>query len=66
MGTLKIIAVSNRNASRAQETTQQANATKKKDRVMSDVSSAVEIILLVTRDEQFTRTYKRKHTHLSI
>jgi hypothetical protein len=33
---------------------------------MSDVSSVVEIILGITMDVRSTRTYKRKHTHLSI
>jgi hypothetical protein len=33
---------------------------------MSDVSSVVEIILPVTKDVQSTKTYKRKHTHLSV
>jgi hypothetical protein len=39
---------------------------KKKDLVMSDVSSVVEIILQITRDVRSTKTYQRKHTHLSI
>jgi hypothetical protein len=33
---------------------------------MSDVSSAAVITLLTTRDVWSTRTYKRKHTHLSL
>jgi hypothetical protein len=48
-----------------QVTTLQTNATEKKDRVMTDVSSVLEIILRITRDVRSTRTYKRKHTHLS-
>jgi hypothetical protein len=32
---------------------------------MSDVPSVVEIILRITRDVRSTKTYKRKHTHLS-
>jgi hypothetical protein len=42
------------------------NATEKKDGVMPDVSSVVEIILRITRDVRSTRTYKRKHTHLFV
>jgi hypothetical protein len=47
-------------------TTLQTNATEKKALVMSDVSPVVEIILWITRDVQSTRTYKRKHTHISV
>jgi hypothetical protein len=54
MGTPKIIAISNR------------DATEKKDRVMSDVSSVVEINVRITREVRSTSTYKRKHTHLSV
>jgi hypothetical protein len=32
----------------------------------SDVSSVVEIILQITIDVQSTKTYEKKHTHLSI
>jgi hypothetical protein len=39
---------------------------KKKDLVMSDVSSMVETILRITRDVWSTQSYKRKHTHLSV
>jgi hypothetical protein len=66
MGTLKIITISNRDASNVQVTTCQTSATEKKDRLMSDVSSVVEIILRITMDVRSTRTYKRKHTHLSV
>jgi hypothetical protein len=65
-GTPKSTATLNQDVSIAQVTTQQINATKKKNRVMSHVSSVVEIILPITRDVWSTRTYKRKHTHLSI
>jgi hypothetical protein len=44
----------------------QINATVNKDRVMADVSFVVEIILRITRDVRSTKTYKRKHTHLSV
>jgi hypothetical protein len=33
---------------------------------VDDVSSAVEIILRITRDVRSTGTYKRKLTHLSV
>jgi aspartyl/asparaginyl-tRNA synthetase len=66
MGILKFIAISNRDVSNAQVTTQRNNATEKIDLVISDVSSVVEIILRISRDVRLTRTYKRKHTHLSI
>jgi hypothetical protein len=66
MGKPKIIAISNRDAWNAQVTTWQTNATEKEDRVLSGVSSLVEIILRITRDVRSTRTYKRKHTHLSV
>jgi hypothetical protein len=46
--------------------TWQTNATEKKDRMMSDVSPVVEIILRITRDVRSTRTYKVKHTLLSV
>jgi hypothetical protein len=65
MGTPKIIANSNWDASNVQVTIWQTSATEKQDLVMSDVSSVVEIILRITRDVQPTKTYKRKHTHLS-
>jgi hypothetical protein len=45
MATPKINAISKRDVSDAQVTTWQISATGKKDRVMSDVSSVVEIIL---------------------
>jgi hypothetical protein len=45
MVTLKIIVISNWDASNAQMTTLQTNATEKKALVMSDVSPVVEIIL---------------------
>jgi hypothetical protein len=35
------------------------------DRVMSDVSSVVEIILQITREVRSTKTYKIKRTHLT-
>jgi hypothetical protein len=38
---------------------------KDKDIVMFDVSSMVEIIMQITMDVRSTKTYKRKHTHLS-
>jgi hypothetical protein len=60
------IIISNRDASNTQETIWQTNGTEKKDLVMYDVSSAVEIILWIKRDVWSTMTYKRKHTHLSI
>jgi hypothetical protein len=66
MGTPKIIAISNRDAWNVQETIWQTSATEKKDRVMSGVSSVVEIILRITRDVRSTRTYERKQTHLSV
>jgi hypothetical protein len=66
IGTPKIIAISNRDVSNAQVTSWQTNATEKKDRVMSHVSSVVEIILGIKRDVQSTWTYKRKHIHLSV
>jgi hypothetical protein len=59
MGTPKIIAILNRDAPNA-------HATEKKDLVMTDVSSMVEIILRITRGVRSIRTYKRKHTHLSV
>jgi hypothetical protein len=55
-------AISNRDASNAQVTTWQTNATEKNDLVMSDVPSVVEIALRITRDVRPTKTYKRKHT----
>jgi hypothetical protein len=45
MGTKKIIAISNPNASNAQVTTRETNATGKNDLVMSHVFSVVLIIL---------------------
>jgi hypothetical protein len=66
VGTTKIIAFSNLDVSNAQANTWQTNATETTDRVMSDVSSVVEIILRITRDVRFTRAYKRKHTQLSV
>jgi hypothetical protein len=60
MDTPKITGISDRNVSNEQVNTWQTNVTEKKDLVMSDVSSVVEIILRVTR------AYKRKHTHLSV
>jgi hypothetical protein len=65
MGTPKIIANSNWDASNVQMTTWQTSTTKKQDLVMSDISSVVEVILRITRDVPSTKTYKRKHTHLS-
>jgi hypothetical protein len=47
-------------------TTWQTNATEKKNRLMPDVSSVVEIFLRLTRDVRSTRTHKRKHAHLSV
>jgi hypothetical protein len=61
MGTSKNIAISNRDAANALVTTLQTNATEKKDRVKSDVSSVVEIILRITMDVRSTKTCKRKH-----
>jgi hypothetical protein len=66
MGTTKIIDISNRDSSNAQVTTWQTNDSEKKDGVMFDVSSVVEFVLRITRDERSTRTYKWKHTHLSV
>jgi hypothetical protein len=57
-GTPKTTATLNQDVSNA--------ATEKKDWVMSNVSSMVEIILQITRDAWSTRTYKRKHTHVSV
>jgi hypothetical protein len=51
---------------KAQVTTSQSNATDKKDRVMSYVSSVAEIILRIARDARLTRTYQGKHSHLSV
>jgi hypothetical protein len=39
---------------------------RKNDRVMSDVSSVMEIILRITRSVLYTRTYKRKRINLSV
>jgi hypothetical protein len=61
MRTQKIIAISNRDASNAL-----VKLVEKKVRLISDVSSVVEIILRITRDVRSTGTYKRKHNHLSI
>jgi hypothetical protein len=61
MGTPKIIAISNQNASNSN-----FNSTVEKDSVMYGVSSVVEIFLRITRDVRLTRAYKRKHTLLSI
>jgi hypothetical protein len=61
MGTPKIIAISNRDASNVQ-----TKDTEKKDRLMSGVSCVVEIIQQITRDVRSTKTYKRKHIHLSV
>jgi hypothetical protein len=49
-GTPKSIAISSRDASNVQVTTGQTKVTKKKNGVMSDVSSVVEIILGITRE----------------
>jgi hypothetical protein len=62
MGTSKIIALSSPDTSNAQVTTGHTNANEKKDLMMSDVSSVVEIILRITRDVRSTKAYKRKHT----
>jgi hypothetical protein len=56
MGTPQIIATSNPNSSKEKVTTGQTNATEKKDRVMSDVFSVVEIILRLTRDARSGKT----------
>jgi hypothetical protein len=66
MDTTKIIAVSNQYASNAQVTTWQTNTTEKKDLVMSDVSSVMEIILRIVRNVRSSRTYEGKHIHLSV
>jgi hypothetical protein len=63
MGTPKIIATLNQDAWNVQVTIWRISATEKKDRVMSGVSSVVEIILQITRDVRSTKTYKRKHTN---
>jgi hypothetical protein len=63
MGTPNIIAISDRDASNEQVTTWQTNAAEKG---YSDVSSVVEIILQITRDAEFAKSYKRKHAHLSV
>jgi hypothetical protein len=67
MGTPKIIAFSNRDESNARVTTWHSNATeKKKDLVMSNVTSVVEIILQVQWMYSLQRPMKKKkHTHLS-
>jgi hypothetical protein len=59
LGTPTIIAILNRGASNAHVTTWQTNATEKKDRVMSGLSSVVEIILRITRYVRSTRNYKK-------
>jgi hypothetical protein len=52
----KIIPTSNWDASNVQVVTWQTKATKKKDLVMSDVSSVVEIILWITWDVRSKKT----------
>jgi hypothetical protein len=52
MGIPEIIAISNQDAPNVQVITWWTNATEKKDLVISDVSSAVKIILWITRDVQ--------------
>jgi hypothetical protein len=44
MGTAKVTAIQNQDASNVQVTTSQTHATEKKELVMSDVSSVVEIL----------------------
>jgi hypothetical protein len=66
MGTQKITAISNWGLSNVPLTIWQISAIESKDWVMSDVSSVAVITLQTTRDVWSTRTYKRKHTHLSI
>jgi hypothetical protein len=66
MGTQKITSISNRGVSNVPVTTWRINATKRKDRVMSNVSSVVVITLQTTRDVCSTRAYKGKDIHLSI
>jgi hypothetical protein len=62
LGTPKIIAISNRDVSKAQVTTWQTNATEKKDGKMWLKSSS-----RITRNVRSTKSYKRKYyTHLSI
>jgi hypothetical protein len=67
MGTPTIIAISKRDSSNVQVTTRQTNATKKKKN-----SSHVQCILCGGNHPanykgcRSTRTYKRKHTHLSV
>jgi hypothetical protein len=72
MGTPKIIAISNRVGSNAQVTTWQTNATEKKDRVMSDVSSVIEIICELqgmcglqwaTKENLFTSPFETIHSY---
>jgi hypothetical protein len=66
MGTPKIIAIYTRDASTIQVNIWQTSATERKALAMSDVSFGAEIILIITRDVQSTKTYKIKYTYLSV
>jgi hypothetical protein len=66
MDTQETIAISNSDASDVPVVTRKSSVNVKKDRVIFDVSSMVEIIPRITRDKWSTSIYKRKHTHLSV
>jgi hypothetical protein len=66
MGTQKIIATLNQDVSMVPVIIRQSSANVKKDRVMFDVPSVVEIIPRITRDVRSTKTFKGNPTHSSV
>jgi hypothetical protein len=66
MGTHKIIATLNQDASNVAVIIRQTSTNVKKARVMFHVSSVAEIVPRITRDVCSTRAFKRKRIHRSV